>query len=355
MELQNIDNLKGEIGFRQKLAKQHVTGEILLPEYYNKEEHDKILLERVTTTLKEVKYLEKRGVILSPFIELGAERCQRSLVLTNDFNAGGFAVDISYHQLKTAAHFSKVFDRPKLPYRVCCDVNNLPFRSNSFPFVFCYEFLHHFPSPEPILHEAYRIMSDGTFFFNEEPFKRPGVVLYRQKPRRCFKSKLRKNRTIRAIEKLFSEQYCDEREHGIIENNNISLREWIDALSVFDTKEVYVSSLVKKIRTVLRDRIALRNIPNMLLGGEIEGICTKKSTARRNETADLTDMLLCPNCMIKSKDHIPNQPPLRKSANSLECSLCASIFPVIDGVTFLLPTALFRELYPGIADRQSGR
>lgn len=347
MNLQTLRHLKGEVEFRKKLAIQHVTGETVLPDYYDKEQHDKILLERVERTLRDVQELEKR-TRLSPFVELGAERCQRSLVLTNDFNARGFAVDISFHQLKTAEHFAKVFNRPVLPYRVCCDVNNLPFRTNSIPFVFCYEFLHHFPSPKPIMEQVYRILSGGIFFVGEEPFKRPKLSLYRQSHKIYSRATLRKSKARRFIESFFSEEHCDEREHGIIENDDISLREWIDALSIFDAKEVWLSSLGNRIRTELSDHIAIKNLMNLLLGGGIKGYCSKTDGAQENEISNLTDLLLCPNCASKAEAHVLDQPPLIQRSGSLECALCGSLYPVIDDVTLLLPTDLFRELYPDI-------
>ncbi|MGB9176322.1 MAG: class I SAM-dependent methyltransferase [Methanoregula sp.] len=348
MKSQTLKNLQGEIEFRKKLARQHVTGEMILPDYYGKEEHDKILLERVNTTLKDINKLG-RQVRLSPFVELGAERCQRSLVLTNDFNATGFAVDISYHQLKTAEHFARMFDRQKLPFRVCCDVNNLPFRNTSFPFVFCYEFLHHFPSPKPVLQEVNRILSHGTFFFSEEPFRRPRVVLYRQSSKISSKAVPQKNKAGRFIGGYFSENSCDEREHGILENEDISLREWIEALSLFDTKNVFISSLGNRIRTRLDDRIAIKNIPNMVLGGGIEGICTKEEGNPEKVISDLTNLLLCPDCAVNPTYHMIDQPHLKQTAGGLECSLCGSSFPLIDDIQFLLPTSLFRELYPEFA------
>jgi SAM-dependent methyltransferase len=177
---QTIVNLRGEVEFRRKLARQHVTGEVLLPDYYLKEEHDKVLLDRVNATSQDMTRLVERGIGLSPFLELGAERCHRSLVLTNDFGAEGFAVDISLHQLETAEHFASLFHRPKQPYRVCGDVAQLPFKDHSFPFIFGYSFLHHFPSPGPVLREIHRVLGNGYFFFDEEPFRRPHVYLYKQ-------------------------------------------------------------------------------------------------------------------------------------------------------------------------------
>jgi hypothetical protein len=46
--------------------------------------------------------------------------------MMNDFNAKGIAIDISFEQLRTADHFAELFNRPKLPVRVCCDANHLP-------------------------------------------------------------------------------------------------------------------------------------------------------------------------------------------------------------------------------------
>jgi hypothetical protein len=53
---QSLANLRGEIDFRAKLSRQHVTGEVLLPDYYKKAEHDSILDER------EVRLISIRGV-----------------------------------------------------------------------------------------------------------------------------------------------------------------------------------------------------------------------------------------------------------------------------------------------------
>src|SRR5437764_13442236 len=82
---QKLDDLKAEIELRAKLAQQHVSGEVLLPDYYQKPEHDRILLDRVNATRERMSGLVANGVDLLPFLELGAERGQRSLVVANDF------------------------------------------------------------------------------------------------------------------------------------------------------------------------------------------------------------------------------------------------------------------------------
>lgn len=352
MGSQTINNQRGEIEFRKQLAKQHVSGEMLLPDYYAKEEHDKILLERMNTTISDIKKLEAQGIKLSPFVELGAERGQRALVLANDFNAEGFAVDISFHQLKTAKHFAQVFNKPRLPIRVCCDVNNLPFRDNSFPFAFCYEFLHHFPSPKPILKGVYRILTNGVFYFNEEPFKRPKLPLYKQRHKIYSKSTLRKSRVMRFIESFISEEYCDEREYGILENDDISMKEWRDSIAVFDSKKVEVSSLREKFISELGDKIGLKNLPNLLLGGGISGVCRKENAKQADKPSNLLDLLACPNCLANPNEKTENHPPLKQSTSKLECTVCGSSYPIIDDIILLFKKDLFEELYPDFAGKE---
>jgi ubiquinone/menaquinone biosynthesis C-methylase UbiE/uncharacterized protein YbaR (Trm112 family) len=343
---QTIENLRGEIEFRAKLSAQHVSGEVLLPDYYKKEEHDRILVERVEATRKRMKELAELGINFSPFLELGAERGQRSLVLTNDFGANGIAVDISYHQLKTMEHFSKLFKREKLPLRICCDANHLPFKSNSFPFIFCYEFLHHFPSLQPILKEIHRVASDGYFYFDEEPFKRVmKLPLYRQKAKIYSERALRKNKYVSLIESFISDAPCDEVEHGIIENDNISLMEWMSALSLFDQREIDLSS-INKLKSKLDRRLRLTNIPNYLLGGTIAGLCRKKLQLANNGEVDVSDILGCPSCRTTSNNGNFDRPSLVELGDCYRCSQCGFNYPCRDGVIFLLPRSELQQLYP---------
>ncbi|MBA7631328.1 hypothetical protein ES703_38859 [subsurface metagenome] len=117
--------------------------------------------------------LRKKGIKLSPFLEIGAERTQCSMVLKNYYNADGFAVDLSKDMLQFAGVILKPLGFKKMPIRVCCDAYNLPFRNNVFPFVFCYETLHHFPEPTPVILEIKRVMQKGGFFLlASEPIKR---------------------------------------------------------------------------------------------------------------------------------------------------------------------------------------
>lgn len=344
---QSLRNLKGEIDFRAKLARQHVDGEIVLPDYYAKEEHDRILLERVKATGERMTELADLGVQFSPFLELGAERGQRSLVLTNDFRASGVAADISYHQLGTLDHFSQLFRREKLPTRICCDANHLPFRSNSFPFIFCYGFLHHFPSIEPVMAEIYRVLGDGHFFFDEEPFKRVlRVRLYRQKDSIYSQATLQKSKYRRLIESFISEASSDEVQHGVIENEGIALSEWRSALSRFDERDVELVSLAN-VRSKIGDRLRLNNVANLLLGGTISGLCRKR-TGEQTPWSDVFDLLACPDCTSRNSQDPGESPPLLRFPGGFRCSRCGANYPERDGIILLLPRAELEELYPAL-------
>lgn len=343
---QTIDNLKGEIAFRAKLAVQHVSGEVLLPDYYQKSDHDRILRDRVDATHRRMNELATHGINLSPFLELGAERGQRSLVLTNDFGATGIAVDISYHQLRSMEHFAKLFNRPKLPLRICCDANHLPFQSNSFPFVFCYEFLHHFPSIGPIVREIHRVAAGGYFYFDEEPFRRAiKVALYRQRSKIYSERALRKHKYLRLLESFISESPCDEVEHGVIENEKLSLNEWLSALSMFEQWDVDLVSL-DRFRSKLGRRLRFSNVLNYLLGGSIAGLCRKVLEPAKEGPVELGDTLACPDCMARKNPGAFDRPSLVEVHSGYRCLECGFTYPCSDGIIFLLPSRQLQELYP---------
>jgi uncharacterized protein YbaR (Trm112 family) len=198
------------------------------------------------------------------------------------------------------------------------------------------------------------VLSDGLFAFREEPYRRPRLVLFHQRHTIYSARTLRKSKVRRFLESFISEELCEEREHGIIENDDISLQEWNDSLAVFESREVFIHSLGGKLRTRLPDRIAMKNLPNMLFGGGIGGNCRKSGAGASNGAADLTSFLLCPDCAAERQEagqktgQEANQPDLRKKSGFLQCQRCSASFPVLDGVTILLPTRLRQQLYPEI-------
>jgi SAM-dependent methyltransferase len=351
---QTLDQLRAEIEFRAKLARQHVTGELLLPDYFGKDEHDRILLERIQATRRDMAVLRSLGVALTPSLELGAERGQRSLVLVNEFGGAGVATDISFHQLKAMEHFAELFSLPSLPLRVCCDANALPFRSGAFPFVFCYQFLHHFPALAPVLGEIRRVMSAGHFWFGEEPFRRVlRLAIYRQRSTVYAQASRRRNRYVRLLVSFISEERTDEVEHGIIENDDIALEEWLEGMAGFDRAAARLESAYG-VRSRLARDVRLRNRLNWLLGGMLAGLCRRDEPARDPELAgadggDLTRLLACPACIEPTTGAVPfDRPSLVAIQDGFRCPSCEATYPIRDGVIFLIPLDELRELYPEV-------
>ena len=147
MKQQSVKSKKGEIEFRRKFFQSQVEGKCILNDEFNAKDIEKILSDRMKKTFENIILLKKSGVALSPYVEIGAERCQRSLVMENDLGATGAAVDISYDMLKSCDYYKGVFNKRKTLLRICCDANSLPFMTDSIPFVFCYQTLHHFTPP----------------------------------------------------------------------------------------------------------------------------------------------------------------------------------------------------------------
>lgn len=354
---QNLDNLRSEIRFREKLARQHVTGEVLIKDYVNKPFHDVIMRERVAATFDTMKKLKESGVFFDPFIELGAERGQRSLVLTNDFNAQGFAVDISFAQLKTLDYWMKFFEKSRGPIRVCCDAYHLPFQRGSLNFAFCYQFLHHFPTPVPIVKEINRVLSTSTgyFYFDEEPYKRFSLKLYRRKKESKHEpGKLKKY--LNYIESFIADFYETEEEHGIIENDEISLEEWVNFMEIFEKKKFYLHS-ASLFFSEMEKASPIKIRLHKMLGGIISGLVKKKQglveAHQKGVNKDIYDLLGCPVCVIpfhgnsnNNSNNNNDRAPLVRHRDYLTCESCGVEYPVIDNVMLLLPQKELKELYP---------
>lgn len=346
-EHQTIENKKGEILFRKKLVRQHAWGEKVFDDEFSPEQVKEMLLEKMDKTHKQLEKLQEEGIKISPFLEIAAERAQRSLVLVNDFNAHGFAVDISYDSLKSCDYFANIFKKNKMPIRICCDIYNLPFKSNSIPFIFCYEALHHFPNQIPVVAEIHRVLSNGYFFFDGEPFKRVlKIKLYKQKGKIYSDEKIQQKKIFRIIESFISEWNCNEMDYGVVENQNISLNTWKRALKIFDKKEVELSSKYFK-SNLFNSNFNLNKLLNHLLGGIISGLCQKKSKTFYS-TNDIYDILGCPNCTIKNEAGEVDKPQLKKEMDFLLCPICNSKFPIKDNILFLFREKELRELYPEI-------
>lgn len=394
-EKQSLSSKKGEILFRSKMYQQHVEGKSIFSDEYSRDEILEIVKSRVEKSDSAFTKLQ-REVILSPFLEIGAERCQRSMLLLSKYQADGFAVDISFHSLKSADYFSKCLNMA-LPIRICCDALNLPFRNNSFPFVFCYETLHHFPNPSPVCKEVQRVLCNkGCFFFDEEPIKRGlKLNLYRRKHKVYSKEEREKPLPIRIVEGFISSSSCNEIEHGVVENSNISVTDWRKALSIFDKRDVTLQLPLLPLACKLDiPKISIKRVLIRLLGGGISGTCFTEKDKNRRPSGSVFDLLGCPNCLeiegcnrsecksecygVCSRDAIVirednqitidrnkctlcfdclyacplsaiDKPLLVKRGKNLVCETCGKEYVYNDNILFLFSEKEERELYPDLA------
>ena len=350
MSDQPLSSKKGEIEFRKKLVQQQVEGEAIFSDEFTREGIEPILAVRMKETRDDLIALRDRGVSLSPFIEIGAERGQRSLVMQNDLDASGFACDISFDVLKSCEYYGKLFEKKKMPVRVCCDANVLPFRSGSIPFVFCYESLHHFPDPSPVVREIHRVISPGGyFFFDEEPFRRVAHVNLFRARSMYSPERLRSGKLSRAIEYFLAERTCNETGHGIIENHQISIADWERTLSVFEEKDIRLHAHGNITVRLNTSRNSVKYALAYLFGGRISGLCHKPGTG---EAIPILETLICPLCRESGRES-----PLGKTEHEFACATCNTRYPIVSGVVFLFSPKTLEELYPAVAGaiRSQGR
>jgi SAM-dependent methyltransferase/uncharacterized protein YbaR (Trm112 family) len=345
MSTQLITNQKGEIEFRKKLYLQQVEGQRIFDDEFDSAAMENLLKERMAKTLSQMVQLREKRIPMSPYIEIGAERCQRSLIMENDLGASGAAVDIGFDLLKSCRHYQKVYSKTKAPLRICCDAYNLPFMTKSLPFVFCYETLHHFPDPTPIVAEAHRVLLPGGFFlFDEEPYKKI-LHLDLYKGQKIYSPQsLRRSMTRRILDRFFSAPVCNEVEHGVLENDDIPIARWKKALAPFDTREVSLKPTVHASveSSLFGPRSYVKYLAAYLLGGTMSGIC-QKSSAGVGRQLSINEAIICPSCK-----QMGNEVPLNQNDSCFLCAKCSKAYPVVDDVVFLFAHDKLAELYPDV-------
>lgn len=331
MQIQTLANKIAEINYRRKISAQHTTGKINFAHEPDQQEIQYFLKKRLKQYKGDFQNLKKSNLIKSPFLEIGAEYTIASSYLKSKFKTDGVACDISLHSLKKAGHFARIFKLKKIPLLVCADANNLPFKSNSFPFIFVYESLHHFPHPQPVLKEIKRVLAPGgILLIGAEPIKQSFQIPLWRRP-----TKLRAwEKALKAILVLpfISHIGKTEVDSGILEEA-FTLKTWLQSLSIFDSFEAKVDipiiNFSQKISKPTNPAFPL-SLLLKLTGGGIRAICKKTNEPQPKSSSNgLESIFICPNCKLNLKKEV--------LIHNYNCPKCKSVYQKMAGVIILLP------------------
>ena len=110
---------------------------------------------------------------LTPFLEVGANAGHTSYLLSNEFQADGFALDLSADALRHGQFLQEAWHLDRAPVLTAGDATRLPYRDNSLAFVMSFQTLSQFLDVESVVREVHRVLAPGgVFYFAEEPVRR---------------------------------------------------------------------------------------------------------------------------------------------------------------------------------------
>ena len=213
----------------------------------------------------------------------------------------------------------------------------------------CFQTLHHFSDPGPVIREVERVLRhEGHFYFDEEPMKRWLCLnMYRcDRPesltgwnRRLFQWGL-----LRYIAEAYIGS-APEVDYGCVENQNISLRRWERFLSVFGAYETdrqlvtYDGQLFGRFLRKLGFRPETANrVAANLFGATISGLAVAEKPECPHESDKPWELLRCPDCFgLLDMLQVP--------IVHFRCPSCGP-FEVFNGVHMLLSRKQLDALYP---------
>ncbi len=291
---------------------------------------------------------------MTPYLEIGANAGHTSYMLSNEFGADGFALDISADALR---HGIALMDRWKLakaPVRVAGDALNLPFRDGSLRFVMTYQTLSQFMDIEKVFLEVKRVLTPGgVFLLAEEPLLRKlSLRLYRAPYWELMKPWERKLYQWGLLGYLVRDVIgaAQEENFGIRQNHSMYLGDWhrlIRKHFVAQEYEIFVPERGWGERWMKRLGVRLDPYGSVwrsahLLGGTLAAVCRKAGDPPElaPDTDQFETFLRCPDC---------HQSLAREAPDTLRCA-CGYSAANEGGVYNLLPARERLELYPGDRD-----
>jgi hypothetical protein len=220
-------------------------------------------------------------------------------------------------------------------------------------FVYCFQTLHHFANPAPVIREVVRVLRDGGhFYFAEEPVRRWLCLnLYRcDRPENL--TGLNRWLWDHHLLRYIAEAHVGSREEtewGIVENQQISLRQWERLLSVFGTASLDVSRFGSRAASLVSEWLRRARVPGLradrvvanLFGTSLSGLCRAAKAGGRGvaEGTPVFQRCRCPDC----------HEGLRWDASPTPRFVCPGCgpFPHVDGVHMLFRRRQYDVLYAG--------
>lgn len=289
---------------------------------------------------------------LTPFLEIGANAGHTSYMLANEFNAEGFALDISADALRHGIALMDRWQISRAPVRVAGDATNLPFRDNSMRFVMACQMLSQFMNIESVFLEVKRVlMPGGVFLFTEEPLRRLlSLRLYRCPYQNRMKPWERKLFDWGLLGYLVRDVIGAEQEEsfGIRQNHTMYLNDWHTLVTrhfaaheytMFVPERGWGERVMKRLATKL-DPYGSEWRAARLLGGTLAAFCKKagEAPAEAPMSAAFESYLRCPDCHAGLR---------RDAADTLRCEKCSYAAANEGAVYNLLGSTMRAELYPG--------
>ncbi len=287
----------------------------------------------------------------TPFLEIGANAGHTSYLLANEFQADGFALDISSDALR---HGIALMDRWKLaraPVRMAGDALHLPFRDGSLRLVMAFQLLSQFQDIEAVLIEVKRVLAPGgVFLFAEEPLRRLlSLRLYRVPYQNLMSPWERKLAAWGLLGYLVRDHIgaAQEENFGIRQNHTMYLADWKRLVERHFAEARYEPFVPERgWGERWMKRLAIRLDPYhsvwhaaRWLGGTL--VALGKKAGEPPPSAGFThfeDLLRCPDCGGSFG---------RDASDTLRCSSCGYQAANEAGVYNLLRSTDRAELYPG--------
>ncbi len=284
--------------------------------------------------------------VLSPFLELGANAGHTSYLLANQFQADGFALDLSADALRHGRFLRTAWNLQRSPVLTAGDATRLPFRDNSIAFAMTFQTLSQFQDFESVFREVHRVLAPGgVYYFAEEPIRRKLTLRlhrapYPERMKPCEKW-MYDNGLLDfiAMDVIGAHQ---EESFGIRQNHRHYFVDWLALIGkyfpegrvlAFPRGHGWANQAVIRFFRLFPGYTDARSAK--FLGGTIAALCRKEGELPPG--LSWQNSFACPDCGAD----------LPFSEEVLVCPECSYRAPKEEGVYNLLHTALKEELYPG--------